>query len=59
MRFLNVFDVFTFTANFRCVLSYNYYFMLLLRNIGPLAVLGLLGLIMMFGVLHLSRSAKA
>jgi hypothetical protein len=59
MRYLNVFDVFTFTANFSCVLSYNYYFMLLLRNIGPLAVLGLLVLIMLFGMLHLSRSAKA
>ena len=59
MRFLNVFDVFTFTANFRCVLSYNYYFMLLLKNIGPLVVLGLLILIMAFGMLHLSRSVKA
>ena len=59
MRFLNVFDVFTFTANFRCVLSYNYYFMLLLKNIGPLVVLGLLILIMVFGMLHLSQKVKA
>jgi hypothetical protein len=33
--------------------------MLLLKNIGPLVVLGLLILIMVFGMLHLSQKVKA
>jgi hypothetical protein len=77
MQYMNIFDVFTFTANFRCVMvsrleckltrvdfpsrfqDYNYYDVLLVKNIGPLVVLSALVVFMLFSSITLDPSVKA
>eukprot|EP00935_MAST-01C_sp_MAST-1C-sp1_P002358 g2358.t1 len=56
VKYLNVFDVFSFAAQFRCVLSYNYYFFLFMKNVSPLLLLACLGVVMLLPLSHVTKS---
>jgi hypothetical protein len=49
MRYLNFFDVFSFSAHFRCAIDYNYYSFLFSKTFIPLAILGALITLSIFG----------